>query len=454
MNHEVLRYLLYSTLCWVVFLALYKGMIIRSGTVRQQRIFLLGGLISGALIPLLFWPQPHLSTLVVTLPEVWVSPVPTSPETTHARFNWLNLIAGVYILGLVAMLIRFILGLYQLSLVRRTAQKQIIEEQTVYRLPPPSVPFQFFNSLYLPENLEPASPEFRMAFDHELAHSRLGHSQDLMLGHILRIIFWFQPLVHFLVRELRLVHEFEADQCVIRAQDRDQYVRFIGTFKRTPHPALPVHTIIQGPLKTRIMHMYQPTKPWTFQHILVVGFTILTLVGFTSFSNVTLPVQGDHKTSFVSVIDSSGPAINQDLETTDKPFTLAERMPRFPGCEDQGLTGKALDECAQKKMLQYIYQNMLYPEEAIKEEIEGTSIASFIIEKDGTLSNLKIIRDIGGGTGEAVLKVLNKMELDGIRWIPGMQLGKEVRVVFNLPVKFKLTDDGDKSKLKKKGKAK
>ncbi len=454
MNPEILRHLLYSALCWAVFLGLYKGMIVQSGTIRQQRIFLIGSLISGTLIPLLFWPQSHLSTLVVTLPEVWVSPVSTSKEASQESFNWLHLLVGVYVLGLIAMISRFFLGLYQLYLVQRTSPKQMFGEKTVYRLPSPAVPFQFFNALYLPEYLEPASTEFQMAFDHELAHSRLGHSQDLMLGHILRIVFWFQPLVHILVKELRLVHEFEADQRVIRDQDRDKYVRFIGTFKPAPHPVLPIHTIIQGPLKTRIIHMYQPTKPWKFHHATIVGLTVLALVGFTSFSNVTLPVQNELETNFTTSIDSAGPNHKTSTLGDDNLFKVVENMPRFPGCEEDGLSGSELEGCSQNKLFNYIYTNLTYPKEAIDKGIEGTTITSFIVEKDGALSNVNIIRDIGGGTRDAVLHIFKQMESEGIRWIPGTQGGNKVRVEFKLPIKFKLTDDGDKSKSKKKGKEK
>ena len=79
-------------------------------------------------------------------------------------------------------------------------------------------------------------------------------------------------------------------------------------------------------------------------------------------------------------------------------------------------------------------------------------MSAVVVEKDGTLSTFKIVRDIGGGTGEETTRVLQQMQQDGIRWIPGEQDGQKVRVEFMLPVKFKLTDDSSTASPKKRRK--
>ncbi|MBK7343411.1 MAG: hypothetical protein IPJ06_10175 [Saprospiraceae bacterium] len=68
------------------------------------------------------------------------------------------------------------------------------------------------------------------------------------------------------------------------------------------------------------------------------------------------------------------------------------------------------------------------------------------------MSSIQIVRDIGGGTGEETTRVLQQMQEEGIRWIPGEQEGKKVRVVFNLPIKFKLTDSDPGMNRKKRSK--
>ena len=116
------------------------------------------------------------------------------------------------------------------------------------------------------------------------------------------------------------------------------------------------------------------------------------------------------------------------------PFVFVEQMPRFVGCENRGLNDSDLKECSDKKMLDYIYSKVKYPPIAKENGIEGTVIASFVVEKDGSISGLKIARDIGGGCGKEVLRIVKDMP----DWIPGEQRKRKVRVQFNLPVKFKL----------------
>lgn len=116
------------------------------------------------------------------------------------------------------------------------------------------------------------------------------------------------------------------------------------------------------------------------------------------------------------------------------PFVVVEQMPRFSGCEEMGLSDSEIKQCSDKKMLEYIYSRIKYPSMARETIIEGTAVVSFVVEKDGSLTNLKIIREIGGGCGSEVVRVVKDMP----NWIPGEQRGVKVRVQFNLPVKFKL----------------
>lgn len=111
-----------------------------------------------------------------------------------------------------------------------------------------------------------------------------------------------------------------------------------------------------------------------------------------------------------------------------------EEMPRFPGCEARGLSKKERDECAEKQLLEFIYSNIRYPEMARSNGFVGTVYVRFIVEKDGSITNATLLRDIGGGCGEESLRVVNKMP----NWLPGKQRGRAVRVQFSLPVKFSL----------------
>jgi len=96
-------------------------------------------------------------------------------------------------------------------------------------------------------------------------------------------------------------------------------------------------------------------------------------------------------------------------------------MPEFKGGE--------------RELMKFIYENIKYPSIARENGIEGQVVVWFIVEKDGTISNIKIKRNIGGNCGKEAVRIVKMMP----KWKPGMEDGKPVRVSFNLPVRFKLT---------------
>lgn len=124
-------------------------------------------------------------------------------------------------------------------------------------------------------------------------------------------------------------------------------------------------------------------------------------------------------------------------EEAEEIFKVVEDMPRFPGCEDIE-NKKERRACANRKMLTFIYEHINYPGLARDNNIEGTVVISFVVDKDGRINDAEVVRDIGGGCGAEALRVVNMMNDMPERWIPGMQRGRPVKVLFNLPVKFKL----------------
>jgi protein TonB len=109
-------------------------------------------------------------------------------------------------------------------------------------------------------------------------------------------------------------------------------------------------------------------------------------------------------------------------------------MPRFPGCENLEGTNEEKKLCADKKMLNYLYKNIRYPNKARKQEIEGTAIVRFVIEKDGTIEDIKVLRGLSKEISAVCKNLVEKMP----KWTPGYKNGKPVRVQFNLPIKFRL----------------
>ncbi len=162
----------------------------------------------------------------------------------------------------------------------------------------------------------------------------------------------------------------------------------------------------------------------------------------------------NHFFSLVLFLAISFSAWTQDNPSTshvwgDEAFRVVEQMPRFPGyvlnskgeikyyCEDLG-TNEDIKKCSDMSMLEWINENLEYPKEAIKNDTEGTVVIQFIVEKDGSITGSKIVRDIGYGCGEAAKATIDKMNEMEKKWTPGLQRGQLVRVLFTLPVKFKL----------------
>ena len=107
-------------------------------------------------------------------------------------------------------------------------------------------------------------------------------------------------------------------------------------------------------------------------------------------------------------------------DSDEEIIIMAEIAPKYPG--------------GMEAMYDFIRQNMAYPESARRNSIEGRVLATFVVEKDGSLSNINVKQDIGGGCGMVCVRILEAMP----KWIPGKQRGEPIRAQFTLPLSFRL----------------
>ena len=114
-------------------------------------------------------------------------------------------------------------------------------------------------------------------------------------------------------------------------------------------------------------------------------------------------------------------------------FTVVDKMPSYPGGEDA--------------RIKYFIENIKYPQEARNKGITGTVFVTYVVEKDGSITNVKILRGIGSGCDEESVRVVSSMP----KWDPGILKGKPVRTQFNIPIKFSLSK-GDKKEQESMGK--
>ena len=105
-------------------------------------------------------------------------------------------------------------------------------------------------------------------------------------------------------------------------------------------------------------------------------------------------------------------------------FTSVENIPQFPGGMDE--------------LYKFLAKNIKYPTEAREKKIQGRVILSFVVEEDGSLTDMRVARGIGGGADEEAVRVMNLSP----NWSPGIQNGHLVRVAYSIPISFTLAEDG------------
>ena len=114
------------------------------------------------------------------------------------------------------------------------------------------------------------------------------------------------------------------------------------------------------------------------------------------------------------------PEVVEEEVVEQEIFQIVEEMPAFPGGE--------------AKLMEYVGKNIKYPQIARETGIQGRVFIGFVVEPDGSVSNVKLLRGIGGGCDEEAMRVVKSMP----KWKPGKQRGKAVRVSYQIPVYFKL----------------
>lgn len=131
------------------------------------------------------------------------------------------------------------------------------------------------------------------------------------------------------------------------------------------------------------------------------------------------------------------PEQEEQLSPVKMPDVLdfAEKMPRFLGCNQADETEAR--NCTHQGIAQYMRLNMVYPEQAKNQKIQGTVIVQFIIDETGMVINPSVEKGIGGGCDEEALRLVKEMP----QWTPGLQDGKPVKVSMKLPFQFIPTEN-------------
>ena len=335
-----------------------------------------------------------------------------------------------------------------LFLVIRLAWQLLVLKKAINE-PSPSAAYSFFKKISLGEKVSQSS----VIAEHEAVHASQWHSIDVMIIEMVMIINWFNPVVYLYRFAIKYIHEFIADRQVIeRGTDKVDYALLLlsQTFETDTHNLVTPfynHSLLKKRIKMlqknkshRIMlAKYGLSAPLFILMMILSSATVKNSKAINVISKKTAHALQMPAVEVMSAIDNNGeipaenkvvdpvsnkkPATANSATQDDKVFAQVEHMPEFPG----GLQafGKFLSD------------NIRYPKADHDNRVSGKVFCTFIVEKDGTLSNIKAVRAPSAAMGAEAVRVLTRSP----KWKPGAQNGHWVRVSYTVPISFTLAPD-------------
>ena len=256
---------------------------------------------------------------------------------------------------------------------------------------------------------------------HEQAHIRMRHSWDLMLLQLVTVLQWFNPFVYLLGRDLKAVHEYEADCAVLNfGIDAKQYqlllvTKAVGNRLQTIGNNLSHHS-----LKKRIKMMYQKkSNRWMMlKALFIIPVACFALYTFAT-PKADSPVPQVKKTA-VTQQKKTVAAQAKKVTSDDKIYDIVDVNAGFPGGDEA--------------MYKWLADNIKYPQDAIGKRLQGRVQLQLVINKDGSFADVQVIRGPAKELCDEAVRVVKEMP----KWNPAKIKGEAVRSRFYLPVIFRL----------------
>ena len=422
-------YLLQVNVGLILFYALYKLVCTRDTFFRSRRFILIVSLVLPFILPFIDvreWLEIRDRVIMLThfdysavLPEIVVGS--EAAETGNRVFVLSEWIGYLYLAGVLVLLVRLAIQAFSLyRLIVRMPEKEI-NGVRVKCLNDPSGPFSFFGWIFM----NPAAvkeDEISEILTHEMAHVKQHHSVDVFLAEMVSICCWMNPFAWLLKREVRLNLEFLADRKVMEAGFATKSYQYHLLGLAYNHKYGLSNNFNFSHLKQRII-MMNKKKSNAAGHIKYALFVLpafaLLVAGNISCSQDASQTE-DAKEEVVAPVSPEAKEAPADSTAKEEVFMVAEQMPEFPG--------------GMKELLKFLQDNLKYPENAMKNNVQGRVIVQFVVEKNGTPTEFKVLRSVDPDLDAEALRVMKAMP----KWKPGMQKGQVVRVKFTVPVSFKL----------------
>ncbi|MFA7445494.1 MAG: M56 family metallopeptidase [Flavobacteriaceae bacterium] len=413
----MIAFLIKFSLSLLVFLLFYKLVLEREKMHQINRFLLLFALVFSLMIPLVnveFVSQNPIIQQTIpsyVIPEIFIG---DDPVETPVFFTLENVLWSVYGLGFAVFLFRFIRNLT--SLLRKIHESEKIKKDgfTLVLIQGEILPHSFWNYVFVNRKEYENNLIDDELFVHEKTHITQKHSLDILFIEVLQIVFWFHPLVYLYKKAMKLNHEFLADQKVNETFcEVVQYQKLL--LEKAVGNLVPIASNLNYSItKKRFIMMTKNKSNFRITIKMVfsaVVFSGLFLACSENDENETLTKKNIPETS-ISFKDAQK-YMGSTSDKQDSVYTKPETRPEFEG--------------GMKAFYEYIKKNLKIPE--VEQDVKSNVIVSFIVEKDGSLSNINILRDLVGMEKE-VTEMLEACP----KWKPGTQNGEAVRVEYILPI--------------------
>jgi len=491
-----MEYILKSALTLSLLYTLFFFFLRKETFHRFNRVCLLFSLVTSLLLPLVHISTSHPTAVnkAVTASTTYITTLPAIVVTAESEaplFTWSDVLAGIYWAGLCIMLFYLLIQIIQTYHIMQGGLRHTDEYgNTVILKEDVKSPFSIFHFIVM--SVEDYEKQRHNILTHEQEHIRMGHSYDLLLLQAVKTLQWFNPFVWLLENDLKAIHEYQADEAVInQGIDAKQYQQLL-VVKAVGNRLQPfANNLRRGSLKKRIIMMYQKkSNRWLMlKAVVILPVTCFAIYAFATPESKVVEKLKNHVAAIEqSIKNVETPVVEQTVEepvavieqTTEPEMeTVAEETPETVAAPNDSIIDKpeknAEFEGGYEAMYKLIAENMKYPQIAKECEVQGRVIVRFVVERDGTITNVTIysnkagenveVRDVEGEDPNATVESYTQKEGDtqyltraefntarkaleeeAIRvifttsgkWQPAEDKGQKVRCRFNLPISYRL----------------
>jgi len=429
-----INFLFESGISLTIFSIIYVLFLRKETFFRMNRLFLLGAVLFSVILPLLKFRVFEQQS--VLLPEITVTPYRNLLESVTIYGQDLSasvenavlsvrMLIWIYLAGVFLLLINYLIRLIRIVILIQKNQVIKSGRFSLVILENECSPFSFYNHVFVSRQLRNMEGYDRM-IRHEEEHIKQGHSFDILIIELLTVFQWFNPFIWMLGHAIRENHEYLADRAVLESgTDRGYYKKLLLSQIAGGQLALTNnfnYSLIKNRFK--MMSKIKSSKIANIKVILgVLAATAMIIVFACEHKEKSQSL--DTTINTIVPKDKSDATQNKTNQYNKIPegediFFIVEKMPEFPGGE--------------AALRQFIANNIIYPELAKDNGLQGKVYVTFVVSKDGSVANTEIARGVDPLLDKEALRVVNTLPA----WSPGYQSGMPVNVKYTVPINFVL----------------